>query len=543
MSFVGMDRRDPETSVTDHYDIVVIGGGINGAGIARDAALRGAKVILLEKNDFGGGTSSWSSRLIHGGLRYLEHGEIPLVFESLHERRYLRELASHLVRGLKLNIPIYADSQRGKFLIRLGMLVYDLLSIRKKLPKHRMLTARELLLEEPGLREEGLTGGAQYFDAQVTFAERLVIENVIAAQEAGAVVRNYSTVIGITVRDQAVRSVQFVDQNSGVETEIFARVVVNAAGPWVDRVLATVNREMKPVMGGTKGSHIVVSRFPGAPSSAFYVEARKDGRPFFIIPWNGLVLIGTTDIRYQGDPGDVTASAEEVDYLIEETNAVFPSAGLSRASIHYTYAGVRPLPRHDKGPESAITRKHIILTHGGLAKGLMSIIGGKLTTYRNLAELVVNKSMRELRGEFDECQTRERPLPGCVDLDDATRKVMASPGISTACANRLLSIYGSRALDILILSAEQPGFIDEAETVLVAEVLHAIRKEFAATLTDIVHRRLMIGLMPNQGRAMIASIVDIATCELSWDKKRQLRELNRLRDHEERMRAYAASQA
>lgn len=543
MSFVGMDRRDPETSVTDHYDIVVIGGGINGAGIARDAALRGAKVILLEKNDFGGGTSSWSSRLIHGGLRYLEHGEIPLVFESLHERRYLRELASHLVRGLKLSIPIYADSQRGKFLIRLGMLVYDLLSIRKKLPKHRMLTARELLLEEPGLREEGLTGGAQYFDAQVTFAERLVIENVIAAQEAGAVVRNYSTVIGITVRDQAVRSVQFVDQNSGVETEIFARVVVNAAGPWVDRVLATVNREMKPVMGGTKGSHIVVSRFPGAPSSAFYVEARKDGRPFFIIPWNDLVLIGTTDIRYQGDPGDVTASAEEVDYLIEETNAVFPSAGLSRASIHYTYAGVRPLPRHDKGPESAITRKHIILTHRGLAKGLMSIIGGKLTTYRNLAELVVNKSMRELRGEFDECQTRERPLPGCVDLDDATRKVMASPGISTACANRLLSIYGSRALDILTLSAEQPGFIDEAETVLVAEVLHAIRKEFAATLTDIVHRRLMIGLMPDQGRAMIASIVDIATRDLSWDKKRRLRELDRLRDHEERMRAYDASQA
>lgn len=543
MSFVGMDRRDPETSVTDHYDIVVIGGGINGAGIARDAALRGAKVILLEKNDFGGGTSSWSSRLIHGGLRYLEHGEIPLVFESLHERRYLRELASHLVRGLKLSIPIYADSQRGKFLIRLGMLVYDLLSIRKKLPKHRMLTARELLLEEPGLREEGLTGGAQYFDAQVTFAERLVIENVIAAQEAGAVVRNYSTVIGITVRDQAVRSVQFVDQNSGVETEIFARVVVNAAGPWVDRVLATVNREMKPVMGGTKGSHIVVSRFPGAPSSAFYVEARKDGRPFFIIPWNDLVLIGTTDIRYQGDPGDVTASTEEVDYLIEETNAVFPSAGLSRASIHYTYAGVRPLPRHDKGPESAITRKHIILTHRGLAKGLMSIIGGKLTTYRNLAELVVNKSMRELRGEFDECQTRERPLPGCVDLDDATRKVMASPGISKACANRLLSIYGSRALDILTLSAEQPGFIDEAETVLVAEVLHAIRKEFAATLTDIVHRRLMIGLMPDQGRAMIASIVDIATRDLSWDKKRRLRELDRLRDHEERMRAYDASQA
>ena len=542
MPFLGMDKRDIGASVTDQYDIVVIGGGINGAGIARDAALRGLKVILLEKNDFGSGTSSWSSRLIHGGLRYLEHGEIPLVFESLHERRRLRKLASHLVRRLKLSIPIYAYSRRSKFLIRLGMLVYDLLSLRKNLPMHRMLTACELLIEEPGLREEGLTGGAQYFDAQVTFVERLVIENVIAAQEAGAVVHNYSSVIGITVRDKVVRSVQFVDQRSGVETEISARVVVNAAGPWVDRVLAIVNREMKPVMGGTKGSHIVVSRFEGAPLSAFYVEARKDGRPFFIIPWNDLVLIGTTDIRYQGDPEDVTASAEEIDYLIEETNAVFPSAGLSRASIHYAYAGVRPLPLHEKGPESAITRKHVILEHRRLAKGLMSIIGGKLTTYRNLAEIVVNKSIRELGGGFGECQTRERPLPGCVDLDDAAKKVMVSPGISTACAGRLLSIYGSRVLEIIALSTEHPGFIDESQTVLIAEVVYTMRKEFAVTLTDIVHRRLMIGLLPGQGRAMVTSIVDIATREVGWDKSRQQRELDRLRDHEERLHAYTASQ-
>ncbi|MBT8444923.1 MAG: glycerol-3-phosphate dehydrogenase, partial [Gammaproteobacteria bacterium] len=448
----------------DEYDIAIIGGGINGAGIARDAALRGLKVILLEKDDFGSGTTSWSSRLIHGGLRYLEYGEIPLVFESLHERRRLRKLASHLVRELKLSIPIYKDSRRSKFIIRLGMLAYDLLSIGKSLPTHRMLTARELLMEEPGLREEGLTGGAQYFDAQVTFAERLVLENVIAAREAGAEVRNYCSVIGINVRDREVRSIQFVDQISGRETEISARVVVNAAGPWVDRVLATVNREIEPVMGGTKGSHIIVGRFAGAPSSAFYVEARKDGRPFFVIPWNDQVLIGTTDIRYEGDPGEVTASDEEIDYLVAETNAVFPSANLSRKDIHYAYAGVRPLPRHDKGPESAITRKHIILNHRRQAKGLISIIGGKLTTYRNLAEIVVNKVVREIGRDFADCQTRDQPLPGSIDLESTTKIIVAYPGIQTRCVARLQSVYGSRAERVVKLSAEHPGFVDEAQT-------------------------------------------------------------------------------
>ena len=532
-----MGRQGPDASVTDQYDIAVIGGGINGAGIARDAALRGLKVILLEKDDFGSGTSSWSSRLIHGGLRYLEYGEIPLVFESLHERRRLRALASHLVSELKLSIPIYADSRRSKFIIRLGMLAYDLLSLGKNLPAHRMLSARELMMEEPGLQEEGLQGGAQYFDAQVTFVERLVLENVIAAREAGAVVRNYCPVIGINIRDRVVRSVQFVDHFSGQESEVSARVVINAAGPWVDSVLATVNREMQPVMGGTKGSHIVVGKFNGAPSSAFYVEARKDGRPFFIIPWNEQMLIGTTDIRYDGDPGDVTASDEEIEYLVAETNAVFPSANLTRKDIHYTYAGIRPLPRRDKGPESAITRKHIILKHRKEAKGLVSIIGGKLTTYRNLAEIVVDKVVRELGGDFGDCQTRVRPLPGCIDLESTTKIIVAYPGISTRCVARLRSIYGSRAERIVELSDDYPGFLNDTQTVLVAEVIHAIRNEFAVTLTDIVHRRLMIGLLPDQGNSMITAIADVAAAEAGWDRSTRQAQLARLRDHEMRLRA------
>jgi len=250
------------------YDLVVIGAGINGAGIARDAALRGLSVLLLDRSDIGSGTSSWSSRLIHGGLRYLEYGELPLVFESLRERRLLRKVAPHLVKRLRLKIPVYENSRRGLLLIRLGLISYDLLSIGRSIPRHRMLSRKEFLSQEPGVLDAGLVGGGSYFDAQVTYAERLVLENAIGAHEAGADIRTYSPVIGITVRKGEVCSVQFADRATQSEVEVRARMVVNASGPWVDQVLSTVNRNMPRLMGGTKGSHIVVSAFDGAPHDA-----------------------------------------------------------------------------------------------------------------------------------------------------------------------------------------------------------------------------------------------------------------------------------
>jgi glycerol-3-phosphate dehydrogenase len=524
--------------VKPDFDIAVIGGGINGAGIARDAALRGLRVILLEKNDFGSGTTSYSSRLIHGGLRYLEYGEIPLVFESLHERRRLRHLAAHLVDQIKLTIPIYRESKRSKFIIHLGMIAYDLLSLGKKMPGHRMLSRRELLEEVPGLREEGLEGGAQYYDAQVSFAERLVLENIISAKEAGADVRNYSPVVGIVVKRGVVQGLQFADRASGREVEINVPVIINAAGPWVDRVLATVNREMPVFMGGTKGSHIVVGTFAGAPATAFYVEAHSDGRPFFIIPWNSQYLIGTTDIRYEGDPGDVTASAEEIDYLLSETNRVFPSAGLTVADIHFTYAGVRPLPKMSKGPESAITRKHIIFRHQKQARGLISIIGGKLTTYRSLAEQTVDKAATCIDAEMSRCRTRTEPLPGSSGLDAAADRIRKVSGLSEKCVARLLSIYGSRSIEIAEQACDGGVFeyVDESETVPVAEVVHVVRNEMAVTLVDIIHRRTMVGLLPDQGVGMAQRIARIAADELGWDKPEIARQLELLDHYNARLR-------
>jgi len=525
-------------AASEAYDLVIIGGGINGAGIARDAASRGINVLLLEMNDFASGTTSWSSRLIHGGLRYLEHGELSLVYESLQERARLLRTARHLVHRIRINVPIYTGGKRGMLLLRIGMLAYDLMSFGKPLGRHRMLDRRQFLANEPGVAEDGLRGGAQYFDAQVTFPERLVIENLAAARAYGADVLNYSRVTGIDVDGAKVRGVRYTDEQGG-EHEVAARVVVNAAGPWVDHVLGTVNRPMPGLVGGTKGSHIVVGPFDGAPKDAFYVEAYIDTRPFFIIPWNGQYLIGTTDHRYRGDPSDATPSEAEIDYLLAETNRVFPRANLTRRDIHFAYAGVRPLPRQGKKAEGAITRRHIIRNHQRNALGLLSVIGGKLTTYWSLAEQVTDRVVKMLGVRAKACVTRQMFLPGALGTTAAEQMLAELGTVSEQGADRLLEVYGGRTRRILELAWEEPHLdrtLDPARTVLASEVAFAVRHEFARHLTDIVHRRTMLGLSPDLGESVAEAVADVAAGELGWDAATRARELEALRAWNARLR-------
>jgi glycerol-3-phosphate dehydrogenase len=519
------------------FDVLIIGGGINGAGIARDAALRGLSVLLLEARDFGSGTSSWSTRLIHGGLRYLEYAEVGLVRESLHERTRLRSNARHLVKPLRITIPLYKSGKRGPLLVRLGMLAYDLLSFGKSMPAHQMLSREELLEAEPGLEADGLRGGARYYDAQVTFVERLVLENILAASDAGASVRNYCPVSRIQCRDDGIYRVRYVD--GGQETTVFARSVVNAAGPWVDAVLGLCDEAMPRLMGGTKGSHIVVAKFPGAPADAVYVEAGADGRPVFIVPWNDQYLIGTTDIRVDGDPAASRASDDEIRYLINETNRVFPQAGLSAGDIHFAYAGVRPLPYKKKGPESAITRRHIIKRHRGKVAGMFSVIGGKLTTYRNLAEQQVNQLGKYLGTDLADCATRESPLPGAAEYAAAEEIAAALPGLSARGRERVVNIYGGRVGRLAKLVADEPALahpLDPDGTVLAAEVALAAREEFAVSLSDFVHRRLMIGLSPDLGTNLTLAIAAIAATELRWSSEEAEHQLGELNAHNARLR-------
>lgn len=514
------------------YDLAVIGAGINGAGIARDAALRGLRVVVLEKNDLCTATSAWSSRLIHGGLRYLEYAELPLVYESLHERRNLRRNAPHLVKPLRISIPVYADARRGPLLIRLGMIAYDLLSLRKKMDSHEMLSRAEMLGAAPGLNDEGLRAGARYYDAQVEFAERLVLENLLAAKAAGASIMTRHRLTRMNVEAGKVRSLEWLNEQNGERGTLTTSAVVNAAGPWVDEVLSSTTTKTHRLIGGTKGSHIVVGRFDGAPEDAFYVEAAADARPIFIIPWNEQYLIGTTDIRSDEALDTLRASKAEIDYLLAETNRVFPRAELNYADIHFAYAGMRPLPYRKKGPESAITRKHIIKANKAVAGNLVSIIGGKLTTYRHLAEQTVDRVGRLLRRRLPECRTHDTPLPGGSGLDQTESLLAATDAISPRCGERLLGIYGRRSESLLALAeSDRYRTLDDAATVLSAEVRFSIREEFATTLTDIVYRRLMIGLSADQGRPLYADIAALAADELGWDEQRRNAELRSLVDY------------
>jgi glycerol-3-phosphate dehydrogenase len=396
------------------FDVIIIGAGINGAGIARDAAMRGLKVLLIDKSDPGGGTTSASTRLIHGGLRYLEHFEFGLVRESLRERETLLRIAPHLVKPLAITIPIYKQGRRGPITIRAGMIAYDLLSWGKSLPRHRMLSRTDTLEQLPGLNSEGLLGSALYFDAQVEFPERLALENVLAARSFGAEVLTCAPVTKLLGEERRISGIEFVTTD-GQTHSAHARVAINATGPWIDQLLKRGPSESPRLIGGTKGSHLVVPPFSTAPANAIYLEARSDGRPMFVIPWNANYLIGTTDVRFEGDPDEVGCEPWEVDYLLGETNIAFPKAGLTRDDILFTYSGVRPLPATSKKDEQNITRRHFIREHPQLSN-LLSIVGGKLTTYRSLAEECVDLIFRKLGRESPPCKTAKELLPGAQDL-------------------------------------------------------------------------------------------------------------------------------
>ena len=521
------------------FDLIVIGGGINGAGIARDAALRGISTCLLEQADICNGTTRWSSRLIHGGLRYLEYAQLGMVYESLHERETLLRIAPHLVFPLQLLIPIFRNSQRGRFVINCGMWLYDLLSMRKSLPRHEMLTIDEALQAAPGLRRDGLVGAATYYDAQVVFTERLVLENILAAREAGADIRTYHRVDRILTRKRTVRGVRCTDLRAEQQQDVSAKVVINASGPWVDRVLEGVQRPLRRFMGGTKGSHLIVPGFPGAPEMACYLEAASDGRPYFLIPWNGMYLIGTTDIRFDGNPADARTEKQETEYLLTETNQFFPGARLTKKDIYYSYTGVRPLPRMEKKTEGDITRRHIIKHHRRFAKGLYSVIGGKLTTYRHLAEEATSRIGRRLHHPKTECVTATKPLPGAsVDMASIDDLLSACAHIGAESRAHLIAVYGSRASQIKDWVESHPELgepICPFSHAIGAEIIFAFEHEFATTLADVLLRRTMIGLSPDQGRAALPRAIDVARKHFGWtalradeEERRYLREIARL---------------
>jgi glycerol-3-phosphate dehydrogenase len=519
-------------------DLVVIGAGINGAAIARELALQGVSVLVLEREDLACGTSSASTRLIHGGLRYLEHAEFALVRESLREREILLETAPHLVRPLGIHLPIYTAARRVGWKINVGLWLYDRLFPSPSLPRHQRLSAGAMKQVLPGLRSENLAGGMRYFDAQLEFPERLIVELAIDAARHGTVIATRSTAVAIAAEAGGLIGVQWTDA-SGALRHTLAKAVVNAAGPWVDRVLP----ETLPgrLVGGSKGSHLVLAPFAGAPEAAVYAEAQSDGRPFFVIPWNGLILIGTTDERFDADPASVVAEEHECSYLLREAEHLFPAAGPLTGALCYTQAGVRPLPYRPAHAVGAVTRRHVVHAHRRLP-GLYSIIGGKLTTHRALAEDVLHALAQRLGLGRPRSLTRRRALPGALDAA-ARGELMThlTARVGPAQAERLWRIYGGRSamLADLLDGAPELGIPLGQSGVMTAELVYALEHEWAVSLIDLMQRRCMAGLDADFGLGAARAAADSLARLGIWDPARAEREVSEYRGHAARHHARA----
>lgn len=384
------------------YDLAIIGGGINGAGIARDASARGLKVILLEKNNIASGASSKSSKLIHGGLRYLEQFDFRLVKEALSERSLLLKNAPDLVHKLPFVVPIYNDSPRPLWMIKLGLHLYDWMA-PDDFPKHKNLTSEEIEKLFPHLLNRGLRGGCLYYDAQMDDAS-LVEANVDTASSLGAEIHEHAQVIGFDVEDGKIQGVRYRDTSTGQEHSIKAKSIVNATGAWSNQVLALDPSPSRVKVYPTKGVHIVVPQINA--THALLLTSPRDGRVFFVIPWKGQSLIGTTDTPFLGNPDDVSVNEEDIHYLLSSTAYYFAGERLERKDVIDSFAGLRPLVQENHQAASKISRDYVIHTSPA---GLITLLGGKYTTYRLMAESVVDEVCLRL-GRKVPCTTRQEML-------------------------------------------------------------------------------------------------------------------------------------
>jgi len=526
-------------------DVLIIGGGITGAGIAREAALRGYRTALVDKGDFGGGTSSRSSRLVHGGIRYLEQFHLRLVFEASRERRVLLDIAPHLVRPLAFLFPVYRGARVPPWELRAGMWLYDLLAAFRNVRTHRWLRRKAVLRLEPGLREKELRGAALYYDAQTDDA-RLVIATMRSAARAGALVASYAEATNLIKPDGRISGATVRDHLTGRAHTVRALVVVNAAGPWVDEVRRLDDPRAGPLLRRTKGTHVVVPRHRLGNSHAVTLTSPIDGRVMFVLPWRDQSYIGTTDTDQGGPPDDVRATGDDVVYLLRSANAFFPQARLAPGDVVSTWAGLRPLlAPAQSGAASEVSREHRVIDS---PSGLITIAGGKLTTFRVMARDVVDRAadrLHELDGRprAPRPQTDRLALPGgeTADLEVLVEAARAR-GASETSARHLVASYGSESAGVLNLADRdralgQPIVLGRPE--IWAEATYAVEREMALRLTDVLIRRLhLFHEDRDQARGAAPRVAERMAELLAWDGTRAAEELEAYGQEVNRSRAF-----
>jgi glycerol-3-phosphate dehydrogenase len=532
-----MLQRNLEKLSSTNFDLVVIGGGINGASTAREAALRGMKVALVDAGDFAGATSSRSSKLIHGGLRYLEQFEFRLVHEARRERRLLRELAPHLARPVPFLVPIYHGDPYSPFKLRLGLTIYDLLGNLGAADRHQMLNRDELLRRVPRLRADGLRAGALYHDSETDDA-RLTIENIVDAADHGAVVANYARIRSFRLDKRksngvpVVEAAELEDRRTGRRYEISSRYWVNATGPWVDYV-----RGLLPGFDGsktvrlTKGTHIVIP--PVAGDFAMFAAILPGKRIFVMIPWHGQALLGTTDTDYEGDPAGVCPDTEDVEYLLGAINRVLQEP-LKTDDVIGAYAGLRALAIQPGASPSENTREYRF-HQDPWAANLITVCGGKLTTSRSLGEKLVDLVVANLPGSspasWAEHPTRKTPLPGGHTddfehyLKDAAADAVRLYDIPRAAAERIVRTYGTRWQQVLEPIRRDRKLADPLPgcgECLGAEVAYAIESEMALELDDFLLRRSGLNWYAAHAlRDAVPRVAEIFAESLGWDADRR----------------------
>jgi glycerol-3-phosphate dehydrogenase len=529
------------------YDVVIVGGGIAGAGVARDLALRGLSVALVEKSDFAYGTTSRSSKLIHGGLRYLELFDFGLVRESLRERETLRRLAPHVVKPLPFLVPIYRESSRGLIKVRIGLALYDLLTPGRDRERYRVLKPIDVLSLEPGIRADGLRGAGYYIDDLLLLPERFCLENVLSAARHGARCFNYAEVEEVE-RDArgAIGAVRVRDLVTNRVVRLGARVVVNATGPWVDRfrARARIDERGERIVRTTKGIHCLV---PRVTDRAIY-QSTSDDRMIFVIPWRQFSLVGTTDTDFDGDLDRVHATADEVAYLLAEAAKAVPDRRIAPENVAYTYAGVRPLTREPGKRASDVSRAHKVIAEAG--GRFLSITGTKLTCYRSLAADLGDRVARML-GRGTRTVTDRLALDG-LDEDVTTVEAhawidvsaeMTASGLSRATLEALVETYGRGYRRVVEIAGKLPDGADllcPQNPEIVAQLHVAVENEMAVSLQDVLLRRTGIGTSPCQGLDCGAAIAARMGELLGWSPRRVEAELDAYHAHVARSRRFRA---
>ncbi len=528
-------RRALDRLSNEEFDLLIIGGGITGACVARDAALRGLKVALIEKNDFAHATSAHNSKLTHGGLRYLRNFELGLVRESLKERRIWQRIAPHLVHPLPFLVPLYGGGLKARATLTAGLSLYDILSYdrgwlddpEQRLPGHSWLNAKTALAREPVLEGKGFEGAFLYYDAQMYSPERLALEHLVDANAYGAAIANYVEATRLLMRGGQVSGASVRDTMSDNSFDIQAHVSLVAAGPWADIFIARASgKPASHKLLRSKGIHLVVP----AMTRKYAVTVAAGGGHFFVLPWRGHTILGTTDTAFQAAPDEVGVSERDADDFVAFINKYLPSANLKRQDIEYFYAGLRPLVDDGSGDTYGASRRAELVDHG---KGdgmdnLFSAIGGKWTTSRDLAEKVVDTLVEKLGTKGRACSTATMPMPGAKFgrfHDFVTRQEEENPNLKSV--EHLAQLYGSNLPAMLAEANNRPELLEPLGKTgdIGAQVLFAVREEMALTLDDVLMRRTGIGQLGRPDAETLDTAAGLMATEFTWSEERRAKEI------------------